>query len=77
MAPTAPHTAITNVSKYVKFDLNPINPARGKITSLGIGGKIVSAKAAMKRPRYPYDETRDVIILMISTANHFTVIPQI
>lgn len=51
VAPKAPHIAIKKVSKYVKFDLNPTNPASGKITSLGIGGNIVSAKDAKNNPK--------------------------
>jgi hypothetical protein len=30
-----------------------MNPARGNTNSLGIGGNIVSANAAMNIPRYP------------------------
>lgn len=44
-----------------------MNPARGKITSLGIGGNKVSAKAAKNNPRYPWVETREVKMLIIST----------
>ena len=67
VAPSAPDAAMKNVSIKVKLELNPTNPARGNISSLGIGGKIVSANAAMNIPRYPYEDTRDVIILIIST----------
>jgi hypothetical protein len=35
-------------------------PARGKIASLGIGGKTVSIKAARKTPGYRLSETNEI-----------------
>ena len=50
VAPKAPEKDITKVSRQLKLDLNDTKPANGKITSLGIGGKIVSTNAAMNMP---------------------------
>lgn len=40
-------------------------PANGKTSSLGIGGKRFSIKAAAKAPIYPYSAIHDIVTLAI------------
>src|SRR5690606_1931502 len=68
MPTTAPTVAVARTPKRLRSPLAAAKPAKGMISSEGMGGKIDSASMTRKIPRYPSSE----MVWMIQSVMQFS-----